>query len=273
MEKKKDVVIIQGIEMTAEEAEEYLQREKEWEEERQRKMEGEPKWRRLHATDNERFFKSYKFELLDKELSFNQGHANNVDVVGLTVWDGCLVLSKYFEKVYQECETALDGRTVLELGAGVGVVGISISVLGAQVTITDCEWLVETMKENVDLNKQYAKYPVQVRELYWGRDLDQWRGTKWDYVIAADTIYQQELVPAQLKTLETVTDEHTEILYCFEEHNPESARKFWELVGDKFTWERLMIEDHHEEYRHPKITIVRMKKKGTKSSTEAEKKN
>eukprot|EP01088_Endostelium_zonatum_P004728 TRINITY_DN16045_c0_g1_i1.p1 TRINITY_DN16045_c0_g1~~TRINITY_DN16045_c0_g1_i1.p1 ORF type:complete len:263 (-),score=61.85 TRINITY_DN16045_c0_g1_i1:48-836(-) len=258
-------VIIDGCEMSLEEAEEFRQREREWEENRLRKMEGEPSWRRLHASDKDRFFQSYKFKLLDKEFTFNQGHANNVDVVGLTVWDGCLVLAKYFERVHSECDTALDGRTVLELGAGVGVLGICISLFGAKVTVTDCAWLVGIMKENAELNKDLAKFPVEVEELYWGRDLEKWKGKRYDYVVAADTVYQQELIPAQLKTLELVTDEKTEILYCFEEHNPESARKFWECVGEKFEWERVSVDEHHEEYRHPKITIVRLKKKPVKN--------
>lgn len=54
--------------------------------------------------------------------------------VGCVVWDAAIVLSKYLEtKQFYEPSSGVNvwsGRTVLELGAGTGVVGLMAATLG-----------------------------------------------------------------------------------------------------------------------------------------------
>ena len=57
------------------------------------------------------------------------------------------------------------GKKVLELGAGTGVVGIVLGLLGAQVTLTDQAQLLPLLKENIELNK--VQHHVTVKELNW----------------------------------------------------------------------------------------------------------
>ena len=49
--------------------------------------------------------------------------------------------------------TWTEGRRVLELGSGTGVLGIVCAVRGAHVTITDQSQLIALMQRNADLNK------------------------------------------------------------------------------------------------------------------------
>lgn len=67
---------------------------------------------------------------------------------GLITWDGAIVLAKYLE-VHQE--KLVHGRTVLEVGAGTGVVGCTAALLGASETLlTDLHYTLDNLQSNVD---------------------------------------------------------------------------------------------------------------------------
>lgn len=60
-------------------------------------------------------------------LSVNQFAVGDV---GCVVWDAALVLLKYMETADFDCGRGWQGKRILELGAGTGVVGIQASILG-----------------------------------------------------------------------------------------------------------------------------------------------
>jgi len=75
------------------------------------------------------------------------------------------VLAKYLERAYTH---QFMGRTVLELGAGTGLVGIVASVLGAgRVVLTDLPYTLDNTRANVELNRLSLKGSVEVVELDW----------------------------------------------------------------------------------------------------------
>eukprot|EP00124_Ichthyophonus_hoferi_P004560 Ihof_evm2s518 gene=Ihof_evmTU2s518 len=57
---------------------------------------------------------------------------------GHVAWDASFVLAKYLE-YDKDLSGKLKGKTVVELGAGVGVPGVTSSILGAHVVLTDME--------------------------------------------------------------------------------------------------------------------------------------
>lgn len=57
-------------------------------------------------------------------------HQLEIGDVGCVVWDAALVLSKYFETADFNHGTLLEGKKVIELGAGTGVVGIMAATFG-----------------------------------------------------------------------------------------------------------------------------------------------
>ena len=74
-----------------------------------------------------------------------------------TVWDCSIVLAKYLE--YQNTHKSpgfLQGKKVLELGAGTGLAGLASAALGALVTITDVEDVVPQLNRNIALNQDVA---------------------------------------------------------------------------------------------------------------------
>lgn len=67
-------------------------------------------------------------EVCSKELTLYQRLEGDVSCV---VWDAAIVLSKYLQLLTEpNGECSLMGRKVLELGAGVGCVGLTAATLG-----------------------------------------------------------------------------------------------------------------------------------------------
>ncbi|KAJ1933072.1 Protein-lysine N-methyltransferase efm6, partial [Linderina macrospora] len=83
--------------------------------------------------------------------------------VGATVWDAALVLSKYIEKQVSLGSLDLSNKTVLELGSGTGVVGLSVALIEptAKVILSDKQELLPLLLHNVDLNGAAANTTVQ----------------------------------------------------------------------------------------------------------------
>ncbi|KAA8544130.1 hypothetical protein F0562_022142 [Nyssa sinensis] len=78
------------------------------------------------------------FEVLGHQLQFSQDP--NSKHLGTTVWDASMVLVKFLEKNCRKgrfCPSKLKGKRVIELGAGCGVAGFGMAMLGCDVVSTD----------------------------------------------------------------------------------------------------------------------------------------
>ena len=83
--------------------------------------------------------------------------------------------------------------SVLELGAGTGLVGIFASKLSGQVEITDGNAeSIELIRENISLNNSSATcYPLQ-----WGSAIN-----KYDLILCSDVIYSSTALRPLLETV------------------------------------------------------------------------
>eukprot|EP00191_Tetraselmis_sp_GSL018_P008901 CAMPEP_0177608816 /NCGR_PEP_ID=MMETSP0419_2-20121207/18690_1 /TAXON_ID=582737 /ORGANISM="Tetraselmis sp., Strain GSL018" /LENGTH=335 /DNA_ID=CAMNT_0019103565 /DNA_START=24 /DNA_END=1031 /DNA_ORIENTATION=- len=117
---------------------------------------------------------------------------------GGVVWDCGVALG--------QCITAgwplrLQGRRVLELGAGTGIAGIVAAICGAHVTMTDLPSIVPSIKANIDRNKllMLSGGSASAEPLDWGgaTPLPRARGadaSAWDVIIGADLVYSADAV-------------------------------------------------------------------------------
>ncbi|CAM5147888.1 unnamed protein product [Eretmochelys imbricata] len=129
--------------------------------------------------------------------------------VAAVVWDAAVVLCTYLEMGSID----LQGRSVIELGAGTGLLGIVATLLGAHVTITDREDALEFLESNVQANLPPDLQPrAVVKELTWGRNLGNFAPGKFDFILGADIIYLEDTFADLLQTLEHLCSEHTVIL-------------------------------------------------------------
>ena len=115
--------------------------------------------------------------------------------LGTTVWDGSIALAKMFDNrdifplhYLQECR-------VLELGAGCGLVGIYLCLLGAKMTVlTDQKCCVKTLKDNVAANVTgVGRSRIKVVEYCWGKSTeDLTKDGLFHLILAAECLYSAD---------------------------------------------------------------------------------
>ncbi|NXT31597.1 MT21A methyltransferase, partial [Pelecanoides urinatrix] len=142
--------------------------------------------------------------------------------VAAVVWDAAVVLCAYLEMGGIDVRD----RSVIELGAGTGLLGIVATLLGksffldillyrlgAHVTITDRAAALEFLESNVQANLPSELRPrAVVKELTWGKDLGNFLPGAFDFILGADIVYLEETFAELLQTLEHLCSEQTVIL-------------------------------------------------------------
>jgi hypothetical protein len=126
---------------------------------------------------------------------------------GLTIWDGSVVLAKYLE----HARLPLDGKHVVEVGAGTGLVGICASVLGAErVTLTDLEYTLNNTRKNVVENAASLRGAVETVELDWfapGANASTAAAVRRpDWILGADVVWVDSLIAPLVNTLRFLTE-------------------------------------------------------------------
>lgn len=82
---------------------------------------------KMHEEINDTFSRNLELESCNITLTFEQ---QNLGEVNCVVWDAALVLSKYLDISAQKKNYWLKDKKVLELGSGLGCVGITAACLG-----------------------------------------------------------------------------------------------------------------------------------------------
>ncbi|XP_026439890.1 protein N-lysine methyltransferase METTL21A-like isoform X2 [Papaver somniferum] len=92
-------------------------------------------------------------EIFGHQLQFSQDP--NSKHLGTTVWDASMVFVKFLERNCRKgkfCPAKLKGKRVIELGAGCGVAGFGMAMLGCDVVTTDQVEVLPLLMRNVDRN-------------------------------------------------------------------------------------------------------------------------
>lgn len=77
--------------------------------------------------DKNIFTRCLELESQNKELTLYQQEIGDVNCV---VWDAAIVLAKYLDHLSSSNDQWLAGKKILELGAGIGCVGMTAACLG-----------------------------------------------------------------------------------------------------------------------------------------------
>ncbi|ONI00884.1 hypothetical protein PRUPE_6G109400 [Prunus persica] len=152
-------------------------------------------------------------EVLGHDLQFAQDP--NSKHLGTTVWDASLVFVKFLEKNCRKgrfSPAKLKGKRVIELGAGCGVAGFGMALLGCDVVMTDQVEVLPLLMRNVERNTSRITQmnsdsfgSIEAAELSWG-DKDHIRavGPPFDYIIGTDVMdstYQHPDIQLYIMTL------------------------------------------------------------------------
>ncbi|KAH8070967.1 hypothetical protein JL720_11581 [Aureococcus anophagefferens] len=146
------------------------------------------------------------------------------DGVGLRLWPAALLFAEWALADPRR----FAGRSVLELGAGVGLCGLALAATGAaRVVLTDGDGRVVTnLRHNADLNGFAGGGRVAVAEFAWDEAAAFYASSgAFDAVVAADCVYDAAVAPALAGALAGALDA-----------NPAAAVYLANAVRNDATW-------------------------------------
>ncbi|VVC44769.1 Hypothetical protein CINCED_3A010417 [Cinara cedri] len=209
--------------------------------------------------DTNTYFRYFDLESIDVTLKFCQYEYGDVNCV---VWDAAIVLAKYLENLFVQKKETFESKTVIELGSGLGCVGLTAACFGGIVTLTDLSENVQQLKQNIDENKHFLKGKAQSITLKWGTTFE---SEPFDFLLMADCIYYPEVIEALVKTMIELTTPNTVILISQELRETEKQKNTWkmfiDLLTEYFTLSYIPEEEQHPIYRSSDIVLINAKKK------------
>lgn len=137
----------------------------------------------------------------DKSLMIEHKVSTELKLVGQQVWRGALLLADYV----LSHPNSFKGKTILELGSGVGLTSIVASFLADQVICTDIRGMLKLIRRNFMRNLDHMKSKFIIAEvdflnLDWSerlqKDLD-----AASIILAADVIYDEKITKGFIRTL------------------------------------------------------------------------
>jgi len=216
-----------------------------------------------------------KVEMFSRELELSDDGDLLVKVdqvpegdTGVVVWDAAIVLAKYLQTVQGQ----LQGRSVIELGSGTGVVGLSAAALGASpVLLTDLPALIELIQHNISQNSPVlTDGHCTTTPLVWGdkgQGEDALKVTDGFpcFILVSDCVFYSEANIPLVESLTQLAGPDTTLLLSYEERQSqqklETMKEFFHLMSNFFTWSKIPQESHHPEFRSEDIQIFKFEKK------------
>lgn len=129
---------------------------------------------------------------------------------GDVVWPAASILLKAFERAFPTDKGGLAGKTILELGSGTGVLGLSLGAGGARVTLTDLPENVKLVRENIRRNIDagiFGDAKPRCKILHWAKpeSIEKVVDVGFDYIIASDCIYDRKVACMLFRALAIAT--------------------------------------------------------------------
>nr|CAG4641989.1 EOG090X0C5G [Eurycercus lamellatus] len=154
-----------------------------------------------------------KNEKQDHHLAIKHHVNTSLDLVGLQVWRGALLLADFL--LYSSTDEATSLKislsdSIVELGAGTGLTSIVAGMVAGDVISTDITKgnILNLIDTNIKKNCQWIKGKVEVQELdfyksNYSEDLVS-RLEQSSLIIAADVVYHDDLTDAFLSSLKRI---------------------------------------------------------------------
>lgn len=212
--------------------------------------------------DNNVFIRELELESCKETLSLYQEKIGDVNCV---VWDAAIVLAKFIDHSCRD-DNWLLGKNVLELGAGLGCVGMTAACFGANVLMTDLESAMPALNKNVKLNEnhwQKSSGSVKTEIFEWGKELP--KNFTPDIVLLTDCVYYEESTKALLDTLEKLCSlKGTYVLMSQEQRDTPIQLKVWQnfktSLKENFNVTAISEEQQHPIYSSADIDLLKITK-------------
>ncbi|XP_024172940.1 EEF1A lysine methyltransferase 3 isoform X2 [Rosa chinensis] len=177
-------------------------------------------------------------------------------VTGAVMWDSGVVLGKFLEHAVDSELLLLQGKKVVELGSGCGLVGCIAALLGSQAVLTDLPDRLRLLKKNIDANLRHGdvRGSAKVMELQWGDDPDlELIEPPPDFVLGSDVIYSEGAVLDLLSTLRQLCGSETTVFLAGELRNECAMEDF--IIG------RLEQSQWHPDFCSSRVVLYVLVKK------------
>ncbi|CEG35442.1 Putative N2,N2-dimethylguanosine tRNA methyltransferase [Plasmopara halstedii] len=163
--------------------------------------------------------------------------------IGGKLWDSCLVLTRFLAAR----QDLIRNKQVVELGSGLGLVGIFCSLLGAHVTLTDMKEIIPLIEYNISLNyceegqrddKGKGGITPIARAHHWGESPCN-LPVQPDVIVLSDVVYDPiGYAPLVSSLVALATCSKTLVLMAYRSRNP-LEYQFFELLSQSFSCERI----------------------------------
>ncbi|XP_067123256.1 protein N-lysine methyltransferase METTL21D-like [Centruroides vittatus] len=209
------------------------------------------------------FSREVEVESVNVVLKINQCEVGDV---GCVVWDAGLVLAKYLDYLNMASNKEyplLQGKNVIDIGSGTGLVGLVAACIGGNVTLTDLPELLPLLVLNIKENKHHFLGSVKADVLKWGETNSNF--SQPDLLLVGDCIYYEKSLKPLVNTLSMLSNSNTEILLSYEErsfHNSNLLQtEFFDTIKETFVIENIPISEMHPDFHSSDIFILKIKKK------------
>ncbi|XP_017313590.1 uncharacterized protein LOC108259000 isoform X2 [Ictalurus punctatus] len=170
----------------------------------------------------QRIWESKLSYLPGKEIHYFMGHKiiieESFDSYGAMIWPAAIALCKFLETPDGRQQMNLLDKTVLEIGAGTGLLSIVITLLGAKLTATDLPEILSNLRYNLNRNTRWLRrHEPEVKELSWGYELEKTFPRSlhhYDYVLAADVVYHHTFLDELLATMHHFCQRGTTLIWA-----------------------------------------------------------
>ncbi|MCO5591183.1 hypothetical protein L7F22_051976 [Adiantum nelumboides] len=203
--------------------------------------------------------------------------------LGTTVWDSSMVFVKFLEQNCKKGELShskLVGKRVIELGAGCGLAGLGMALLGCHLVATDQVEVLPLLIRNLERNMARAIHSpsdspflgslgtVEVVELNWGDEM-QIKAFKppFDYIIGSDIVYKEQLLEPLVTTLIGLAGPKTTILLANEYRSSSVHENMLQLWKEHFNMKIIPRSKMDPTYQHEYIQLFSLKLKELSSSS------
>ncbi|KAF9738465.1 hypothetical protein PMIN06_007358 [Paraphaeosphaeria minitans] len=177
---------------------------------------------------------------------------------GGQLWPAGMVLSKYMLTKHR---SDLNGKEIVELGAGGGLVGLAVA-LGCETNttlhITDQVPMFELMKQNIALNDLTSKVSATIYN--WGQPTPSGLPKHPDIILAADCVYFEPAFPLLQETLKDLIGEKTVCYFCFKKRR-RADLQFMKVAKKMFDVKEVEDDPEKEVYLRQSLFLFRITKK------------
>lgn len=212
---------------------------------------------RIPLYNNKELVLHHQVPSAEKDSQKSEG-SDDADGTNAMAWPAGLELvkclcSRETETYIHECET------VLELGSGLGLVGLALAAVSdtkktfshKTIVLSDCASAMPLLQYNVERNQHlYTNVTIQTQELNWNKE--DTTAMKYDLIIGSDLLYNVNMIPALVSTLKRHAKRR--ILIAVRWRKPNLERTFFQDSTSFINWKLVSIDSNSlswKEYGSP----------------------